>query len=128
MKLLLDTVTFLWIISDSPQLTNRVREEFVNPDNEVCLSAVSTWEIVIKHSLGRLHLPEAPSKFIPIQREKHRISFLSLDEESTLHLALLPALHPDPFDRMLICQALVHGLLIATPDEHIVQYPVRVIW
>ena len=128
MRLLLDTATFLWLIIDSPQLSSRARELFSSPGNEVYLSAVSTWEIAIKHSLGRLPLPESPQRFIPFQREKHGIQSLSLDEESTLQLLRLPPLHNDPFDRMLVCQAIVEGLTILTPDSLLSQYPVRVIW
>ena len=128
MRLLLDTCTFLWLIIDSPLLSSRARELFSSPDNEVYLSAVSTWEIALKHSLGRLPLPESPQRFIPSQREKHGIQSLSLDEESTLQSLRLPPLHNDPFDRMLVCQAIVEGLAILTPDSLVSQYPVRVMW
>jgi len=128
MKLLLDTCTFLWLIGDSPALSSQARGLFSSPENEAYLSSVSTWEITIKHSLRRLSLPELPQRFIPVQREKHGIETLSLDEESTLQLLRLPPLHTDPFDRMLVCQAIVHGLTILTPDTLISQYPARVIW
>jgi PIN domain nuclease of toxin-antitoxin system len=127
-RILLDTVTFLWAVSDAPELSDDARELFEDPDNEIYLSSVSTWEIVIKHTLRKLPLPEAPSKFIPTQRKQHGIDSLSLDEEATLYLVRLPLLHRDPFDRMLVCQALVQHLVILTPDELINQYPVRTIW
>jgi len=128
MRLLLDTCTFLWISTDAPELSTRARELFVDPGNEVYLSSVSTWEIAIKYALGRLPLPEPPERFIPDQRKRHGIEPLPLDEEATLHLVRLPELHKDPFDRMLICQAIVHGLVILSPDELICQYPVRTMW
>ena len=128
MRILLDTCTFLWIVTDAPELSDLAREVFVNPENEVYLSTVSTWEIAIKHAIGRLPLPEAVEKFIPPQREEHGVASLALEEESTLHLTRLPEMHKDPFDRMLICQAIVHGLVILTPDELIMQYPIRSIW
>ena len=128
MRLLLDTCTFLWLIIDSPLLSSRAQELFASEENEVYLSAVSTWEIALKHSLGRLPLPESPQRFIPSQRDKHGIQTLPLDEESTLQLLRLPLLHHDPFDRMLVCQAIVQGLTILTPDDLVSQYPVRVIW
>ena len=128
MKILLDTCTFLWVIVDAPELSNPARELFVDPANEVYLSAVSTWEIAIKHALGRLPLPEPPERFIPAQRKQHGIDALPLEEEATLYLGRLPDHHTDPFDRMLICQAIVHGLVILTPDELVVRYPVRTIW
>ncbi len=128
MRILLDTCTFLWIIGDAPELSNRARELFIDPANDVFLSAVSAWEISVKHGLGRLPLPEPPEKFIPFQRERHGIEALPLEEEATLYLNRLPSSHRDPFDRMLICQAIVHGLVILTPDELVTQYPVRSLW
>ena len=128
MNLLLDTSTFLWIISDAPELSEEARRLFTDPGNEAYLSSVSTWEIAIKFGLGRLPLPEPPERFIPSQREKHLIDPLPLDEEATLYVAKLPPLHKDPFDRMLVCQAMLHGLVILTPDRLINQYPVRTAW
>ncbi len=128
MRILLDTCTFLWIIGDAPELSNRARELFIDPANDVFLSAVSAWEISVKHGLGRLSLPEPPEKFIPFQRERHGIEALPLEEEATLYLNRLPSSHRDPFDRMLICQAIVHGMVILTPDELVTQYPVRSLW
>lgn len=128
MKLLLDTCTFLWIITDASELSSKARELFIEPANEAFLSAVSTWEISVKHALGRLPLPESPSRFIPAQREKHGIDPLPLEEEATLYLPALPGYHRDPFDRMLVCQAMVHGMVILTPDALITQYPIRSTW
>ena len=128
MRLLLDTVAFLWLVADPDELSRRAREAVVDPANEVFLSAVSTWEIVVKHALRRLPLPEPIDRFIPTQRDRHGVDSLPLDEESTLQLARLPALHRDPFDRMLICQAIAHGLVIVTPDRDVQRYPVRTLW
>ena len=128
MRMLLDTCAFLWIITNAPELSNHARELFRDPANEVFLSSVSAWEISIKHVLGRLPLPEPPERLIPEQREKHGIQTLPLEEGATLHLARLPLLHKDPFDRMLICQAIIHGLAILTPDTLISQYAVQSIW
>ena len=128
MRILLDTVTFLWAVTDAPDLSDDARELFVDPGNEIYLSSVSTWEIAVKHSLGKLPLPEPPERFVPAQRKQHGIEPLSLDEEAVLHLARLPALHKDPFDRMLVCQAMVHGLVMLTPDKLVNQYPVRTMW
>lgn len=128
MKILLDTCTFLWMVGDPAQLSQGVRELIVDPGNDVYLSAVSSWEIALKHSLGRLPLPQSPARFIPAQREAHGVDALPLGEEAALHLARLPKMHADPFDRMLVSQAIVHGLTLVTPDEQIAQYPIRVIW
>ena len=128
MNLLLDTCTFLWIISAHLKLSQRSRELLVDPENNVFLSTVSCWEIAVKYSLDRLPLPVPPYEYVPAQREKHNIEPLELDEESALRLVRLPDLHKDPFDRMLISQALVHGLVILTPDKLISQYPARTVW
>jgi PIN domain nuclease of toxin-antitoxin system len=127
-RLLLDTVTFLWLVAEPERLASSVRDAVVDPANEVYLSAVSVWEIAIKHAIGRLPLPEAAERFVPQQRTRHDIESLPLDEDSALQLPRLPALHRDPFDRMLICQAIMHGLVIATPDRDIASYPVRTLW
>jgi PIN domain nuclease of toxin-antitoxin system len=127
-RLLLDTCTFLWIVGGAPDLSSRAREMFVHPDNEVYLSVVSAWEIALKHAAGRLPLPESPERFVPEERRRHGIDTLELDEETALHLARLPGLHRDPFDRMLVCQAIVHGLVILGPDSLVTQYPIRTIW
>lgn len=128
MRLLLDTCTFLWVIADAPQLSARARALVADPSNEVFLSAASSWEIAVKYALGRLPLPAPPERFVPDQREAHGLDALPIDEESALHAARLPALHRDPFDRMLVCQAIVHGLVVLGPDPLISQYPVRTTW
>ncbi len=128
MRILLDTCTFLWLILDAGELTGRVKDLFADSDNEVFLSVVSTWEIAVKRAIGRLDLPEEPRLYIPEQRERHGIQSLSLDEPSSLQVSALPKIHSDPFDRMLISQALIHGLTILSPDDMIKKYPVRIVW
>jgi len=128
MKLLLDTCTFLWVITDDDTLSPASKTVYSDTSNEVFLSAVSVWEIMVKFSLGRLHLPIPFDQFMTDQRDRHGIMALPLEEHATLHLPKLPSHHRDPFDRMLICQAIHHELTIVTPDEHITQYPVRAFW
>ena len=128
MKLLLDTCTFVWVISDDPALSPRSRELFARPDNEVFLSVVSVWEIVVKHQLGKLPLPTPPRMFVAGHRERHRIAALPLEEGAVFPLSALPDRHKDPFDRMLACQAIHHGLTLLTPDPLLQQYPVSHIW
>jgi PIN domain nuclease of toxin-antitoxin system len=99
-----------------------------DPSNEVYLSAVSVWEIATKHRAGRLPLPEPPDRLIPTERGLRGVEPLPFDEESALQVLRLPLLHRDPFDRMLISQAIALGLAIVTPDPLISQYPVRVVW
>ena len=88
------------------------------------MSVVSLWEVIVKHRLGKLPLPQPPEGYLPIQREQHRISSLPLDEASVSQLAQLPSIHRDPFDRMLICQALEHDLTLVTVDGTVCNYPV----
>ncbi|MBA5865170.1 MAG: PIN domain-containing protein [Nitrospira sp. CR1.3] len=128
MKCLLDTCTFLWIIADSAELSSTARDVFANPTNEVFLSAVSVWELSIKHALGKLPLPGSLDRFVVEQRERHRIAALPLHEEAVVHLVKLPSLHRDPFDRMLVCQAIEHHCVLLTPGPLINQYPVRTQW
>src|ERR1700733_12966071 len=109
MKLLLDTVTFLRATLKRAELSPRAEELLLDPDNERYLSVVSSWEIAIKYSLGKLKLVQAPDRFVPEHRTQLAADILPLDEESALHLMKLPPLHKDPFDRILICQAMVHG-------------------
>jgi PIN domain nuclease of toxin-antitoxin system len=127
-KLLLDTCTFLWIVAGADELSPIVADAVRHPDNEVYLSAASALEIAVKHARGRLPLPDAPERYVPGARERHGLTPLAIDEESALHVGKLEALHRDPFDRLLISQAIVNGLTIATPDPLIRQYPARTLW
>jgi PIN domain nuclease of toxin-antitoxin system len=123
MKLLLDTHIFLCFISGSTQLSAAFRENIQSPENSVYLSVISLWECIIKYQLSRLPLPESPKIYLPKQRERHRIDSLTVDEESVAQLIKLPPLHRDPFDRLLICQALQHNLIIVTADVPVMAYP-----
>jgi PIN domain nuclease of toxin-antitoxin system len=91
------------------------------------LSVVSFWEISLKHSLGKLPLPQPSAEFVSQQRKKHLIASLVLDEDAMAQLSGLPALHRDPFERMLICQAKAHGLTLASSDFLVRQYPVALL-
>lgn len=128
MTLLLDTATFLWWVTDSPRLSGPARSALTDPDNEVWLSAVSAWEIALKHTLGRLQLPEEPEALLPRLRSQHGVGELSLSEAAALQLPKLPALHRDPFDRMLACQAIAHGMTVVTSDPALRRYPIRTFW
>ena len=128
MRVLLDTCTFLWIAADVEKLSETARKIYTDPANEVYLSSVSCWEVAVKYALGRLPLPQPPAQFLPPRRQKYGIEPLPLDEESALHVARLPKIHTDPFDRLLVCQAIVHGLTVLSPDEWIGRYSVRILW
>jgi len=128
MKILLDTCAFIWITTDAPELSPKARDVFRNSENEMFLSSVSVWEIMVKNNIGKLPLPDEPENFVRLKREQHAIETLSLTEQAVFHLKKLPKHHQDPFDRMLICQALERNLTILTSDNQIVQYPVSTIW
>jgi PIN domain nuclease of toxin-antitoxin system len=127
-KILLDTCTFLWITLDASELSMNARKIFREPDNRIYLSSVSAWEIAVKYALGKLPLPEKPSVFVSEQRELHYIESLPLYERASLRSDELPQLHRDPFDRMLICQAIEDDLILLTPDPMIRQYSVKTAW
>ena len=122
MNFLLDTHVFLWYITGDSRIHDDLLTQLQNIRNQVWLSVISEWEIIIKYQLGRLPLPEPPRKYIPQQRRKHGLASLSLDENAVVLLETLPAIHRDPFDRMLICQALRHDLVLVTADRKMTDY------
>ena len=128
MKLLLDTHIFLWFISGDQRLPIHLQNSIQNLNNDVYLSCISVWEVTVKYQLGKLPLPESPEIYLPKQRQKHLINTLTLDEESVAQLLNLPLLHRDPFDRILICQALQHNLTIVTVDTAICAYSVNILY
>ena len=123
MKLLLDSCTILWWLTEPRQLGKKVYQLIADTDNEVFISVVSLWELSIKHSLKRL---EIPHNFIEILRtESMRI--LSIEAQHALAIMDLPMIHQDPFDRMLIAQAKCEDLLLITKDSVIQKYPISTV-
>jgi PIN domain nuclease of toxin-antitoxin system len=127
MRTLLDTCEFLWLVAGDAKLSPDIATAVRDPQNAVFSSAVSFWEISLKHSLGKLPLPQPPAQFVPQQREQHLIAPLVLDEAAVAQLSALPALHRDPFDRILICQAKAHGLTLASSDSLVRQCSVALL-
>jgi PIN domain nuclease of toxin-antitoxin system len=127
-KLLLDTAAFWWLATNSPRLSRTAVGLFEDPANDLALSPVSVWELLVKHQLGKLPSPSPIIDLLTRARESQLIRPLPLRESAVLRLATLPPLHRDPFDRMLICQALDEGMTLLTPDEHIRAYPVPTLW
>ncbi|ELR98873.1 type II toxin-antitoxin system VapC family toxin [Gloeocapsa sp. PCC 73106] len=125
MNFLLDTHIFLWFINNDTQLPNNWRSLIEECSNEVYLSVVSLWEVILKYQLGKLTFPESPEVYLPKQRGRHLITNLDLDEKSVIQLIKLPPLHRDPFDRMLIAQAMEHRLILITVDSAIKAYLVE---
>ncbi len=127
MKILLDTHIFLWFIGGDQRLPINVQEIIQDLNNEIYLSVVSTWEAIVKYQLGKLPLPESPEIYFPKHCDRHQILNLDLDQASVTQLAKLPSFHRDPFDRMIICQAIQNDMAIATVDEAIRAYRVNLL-
>lgn len=128
MKLLLDTHVFLWIATDDGRLPRDLKTILREPSNDVYLSVASSWEIAVKARSGKLALPMPVWAFILESRERLGIQTLSIQESAVAHVAKLPDIHRDPFDRMLVCQAIQHELTIVTSDTHVQRYPVKTMW
>lgn len=128
MRFVLDTHVFLWWIVDSPQLSAHVRDVMRNPANELFLSVASAWEIAIKVNLGRLRLPDRPDRFIPGQLMKNAIEPLPVEMSHALYVSRLPAIHRDPFDRVIIAQSILEKMAVVTRDADIAKYKVETLW
>lgn len=128
MKLLLDTHVFLWWLTADEQLSPRAKRVIRDGKNEVFFSAASAWEIAIKAKLGRVTLPEDAERYIPAQLELNAFQVLPIRVQHALRVASLPDLHRDPFDRLLVAQALIEDLTVITKDRRLSGYSVRVLW
>jgi PIN domain nuclease of toxin-antitoxin system len=127
-RLLLDTHAFLWWLTDDEQLSPRAKRVIRDGNNQVFFSVASAWEIAIKAKLGRVTLPEDPERFIPDQLEVNAFEVLPVRLPHALRVASLPGVHADPFDRLLVAQALVEDLTVVSKDRRLGRYPVRVLW
>ncbi|NEP59187.1 MAG: type II toxin-antitoxin system VapC family toxin [Symploca sp. SIO2G7] len=127
MKLLLDTHTFLWFINDSPQLSTDAKN-LLESEADLLLSVASLWEIAIKVSIGKLSLPDIYDKFIPQQLTVNEIEILPISVAHLAMVATLPLHHRDPFDRLLIAQAMVEQVSIVSIDVVFDSYAVNIIW
>ena len=123
MNLLLDTHTLLWWLNDDPTLADSARTAIADPENTVFLSAVVVWEIRIKQGIGKLDLPDDFGEVLDGQR----FAELPVTVDHAHRIAELPAVHRDPFDRMLVAQAMVEHMVIVTRDKSIADYDVDVI-
>ncbi|MBC8126730.1 MAG: type II toxin-antitoxin system VapC family toxin [Gloeobacteraceae cyanobacterium ES-bin-144] len=121
--ILLDTCTLLWLVLDQSGLSSRAKQKIQEQAGSLHVSAISAFEIGQKASSGKLKLKLKPVAWFPRACELHGLQVLSLTAESALAASALPALHKDPFDRLLIATAITSGLTILTPDEKIRQYP-----
>ena len=128
MKYLLDTHVFLWWITDSPQLSENVREIISEGASDLYWSSASSWEIAIKYANGKLILPQEPEVFITSELVGNRISSLSITDDHSFLAGKLPVHHRDPFDRMLIAQSSFEKMPLVTADRLISQYDVNTVW
>jgi PIN domain nuclease of toxin-antitoxin system len=127
-KLLLDTCVVIWFFAGSPRINGKLKDTLTDPQHDLLMSDVSVLEVVIKHSLGKFALPRPPSKLIPVLALKHQVEALPLNIIAIYELERLPWHHRDPFDRLLIAQALTEGCVLVTPDPLIRQYKVQTVW
>ena len=123
MKILLDTHVLLWWLDDAPELQKLVRSAISDADNVIYISAVTAWEIEIKSALGKLAIPDDWADVV--FEEPFRL--LSIDWDHALRVRSLPLLHRDPFDRLLVAQALVENLTLATRDATLAEYGVPIL-
>jgi PIN domain nuclease of toxin-antitoxin system len=127
MRLLLDTHAFLWYITNNERLSHDAAKAITDDSNDVYLSVVSVWETLVKYQLGRLKLPAPADEYLQRRQEQHGILSLPLEAADASRLLQLPSHHRDPFDRMLVCQAMHHDLTIVTSDEQVTRYAVRIL-
>lgn len=125
MKYLLDTHVFLWWITDDKRLSAAYRRICADPQSELWLSVASIWEMVIKSGLRRLPLPEPTAPYVFGQMEKNRIVVLPIRPLHFSALEELPPLHRDPFDRMLLAQAVAEGMTVLSGDDVLRNYAAR---
>ena len=128
MTLLLDTHTLLWMLSKSTRLSKRARSALADRGNDLFLSIAGYWEIGIKISLGKLDLAPKWEETIPREMTRNGVSWLGIEPEHVATVAKLPWIHPDPFDRIMIAQALCKECTIITADPFFRDYSVPAIW
>ena len=128
MRLLLDTHTFLWFALNDPSLCIKARDLMIDPGNEVLISPASFWEIAIKISLGKYRLPGPFADFFDGQIAVNHLVVLPISVAHAAVVAGLPFHHKDPFDRLLIAQAIVEDVPILSADGVFDSYPVTRIW
>ena len=127
MRFLLDTQVWLWLQTRPEQVPEEARSQLADGTAQLLLSAVSSWEIAIKHALGKLPLPETPRTYVPSRMQHDGVDALPVTHIHALHVAMLPRHHRDPFDRMLVAQAQLENLTLVTADPQIGRYDVALL-
>ena len=130
MRLLLDTHALLWFIGGSRELSDRAREVIEDPGNDVTVSVVSYWEIVIKVHKGRLQLPLPPPEWLAQNVDPYAFRLIPVERRDVegLHRLGQPGEHADPFDRLLVATAQHRSLTLVTRDAHLSAYGVSLMW
>ena len=128
MRILLDTHVWLWSIASPERFCLSARRRLSDKQNQLYLSAASVWEIAIKYQLGKLPLPCPPDEFIPPRLVRDSITPLAVEHSHALAVARLPQHHRDPFDRLLISQALTDQLTLFTADEQLGAYNIECVF
>jgi PIN domain nuclease of toxin-antitoxin system len=128
MILLLDTHVLLWVAFGDARLSNTARTMIENPEQRIFVSVVSAWEIIIKHSSGKLPLNKTPELVFLDEVRDNQYEVLPVDLSHVMRVSKLETHHKDPFDRLLIAQALSEGLVLLTDDGLIQQYNVSTTW
>ena len=125
MKVLIDTQCWLWMNVSPEKLSRRTHALLMEPDTERLLSVASIWEMGIKYHLGKLPLPVAPADYVPARMALTKVTGLAITVAHALRASSLPALHRDPFDRMIVAQALVEGVPVLSSDSQLDAYGIR---
>jgi PIN domain nuclease of toxin-antitoxin system len=128
MKFLLDTMVWLWSVGPTDKIGSEGLEILTDGQQDLYLSAASSWEIAIKTKLGKFDLPEPPPRYVPNRIAAQGIHSLSITQSHVLSVYDLPLYHSDPFDRLIIAQALAENMVILTSDRAFKKYPVELIW
>jgi PIN domain nuclease of toxin-antitoxin system len=128
LKILLDTHAFLWIIGDDPRLSSAARDIFLRPENEVALSVASVWEILVKTASGKFQLPQPAGPFLRAELRKNSVTVLPILLQHVLRVEQLPLHHRNPFDRIIVAQAIEEKIPLVSADAKFSAYPVELLW
>ena len=128
MNLLSDTHAFIWSFSNTKKLSATVIKEFKNPANQIFLSVASVWEMQIKIKLGKMVFNDTLENIITEQQTVNNVQILPVNLSHALYLENLPLHHKDPFDRLLISQAIVENMNLVTADPKFAKYQVNLLW
>lgn len=128
MRLLLDTHALLWWIAGDERLSSRAAALIADGANEVLVSAASAWEVVVKSAIGRVEVPSPVDRFFTAQLQANAFVPLPIHMRHALGLSALPDVHRDPFDRILVAQAIAEELTLVSRDRVLRRYPVAVEW